>query len=190
MDEWKAARQVISDTEGELADLRKYGATFLAGLLTAQGIVEIPLMGATGYVPPLVKLVIVLSSQLLVCALFVLERPLRLIGRTAAHRAIVLEVQLNLGLTKEISASYRIHRPWNYIDGAYSVYLVAAGALGFFVLNPVSVMIGLPTLIDVSATIVSFVFVWVFGLRGSVRKRKTDSHPLASGPPADLDDAS
>jgi hypothetical protein len=171
IEEWKEARQVISSIDDKLEDLRKFGPTFVTALLTAQGLTEIPLASSTGYLPPSVRLVIVLATDLLICSLFVMERPLRLVQQAAAHRAIYLEAGLGMFLTKEISESYQRNHPWNYIDVVYSLFLLATGALGFIILNPVSVALNLPTVVDVLATIAALGFVWIFGLRGSRRAR-------------------
>jgi hypothetical protein len=167
LEEWKEARQVIASIDDKLQDLRKFGPTFVTALLTAQGLTEIPLASSTGYLPPAVRLVIIFATDLLICSLFIMERPLRLVQQAAASRAITLEREMGMFLTKGISESYQRNRPWNYIDVVYSLFLGATGALGFIILNPVTTVLNLPTIVDVVATVAALVFVWGFGLRGS-----------------------
>lgn len=164
--EWKTARKVIGDTDGRLASLRQYGISFVASLLTAEGLIDtVPATAA--YIPPQVKLAIVIASLVLISALFTTERNLRTIQRAAALRARVLERTLDMELTESISTFYKIHHTSDLVDSLYYFLIGATGLLGFFVLNPTTVSFDPSTIVEVFATVLSWAFVAAVRLSSS-----------------------
>jgi hypothetical protein len=87
IDEWKEARTIINAIDGQLATLRQYGRSFVAGLLAAQGMIEFPLSSAPAVVPDSVKLGILVASHSKTLGIFDLDMKARDVQRAAAHRA-------------------------------------------------------------------------------------------------------
>src|SRR5581483_4575237 len=94
LEEWKVARDVIAKGDERIHDLRKYGLTFICGLLTANAFLfhkeAIDNWAAIGGC--LVALVLLVTLR-------TVERQQQLLQQVAASRAIVLERSLNLELT-------------------------------------------------------------------------------------------
>jgi hypothetical protein len=139
--EWTAARQVISDLDGQLGTLRQYGFTFLAGLLSAQALISFPPTGSSSssssssVVPPSVRLAIVLASLALIGAIYVSDIHLRSIQRDVALRAQEIERGLGMELTEGVSS--RVTRfSENSIVVIYILLAGVAGILGAAVVSP------------------------------------------------------
>ncbi|MDE1821898.1 MAG: hypothetical protein KGJ23_13960 [Euryarchaeota archaeon] len=132
-DEWKEARNVIDTVDGQIASLRQYGLSFVAGLLAAQGLIEFPLSSASAIVPDSVKLGILIASFALILGIFDLDRKARDVQRAAAHRACMLEGKY--GLTKLISASYGSNDVVTSADVLYLIFVFGTTVLGFAVLG-------------------------------------------------------
>ncbi|MCI4319780.1 MAG: hypothetical protein L3K23_06590 [Thermoplasmata archaeon] len=136
-DEWKEARNVINNCDSQVSDIRKYGLSFVSGLLAAQGLIEFPLKSASQVVPDSVKLSILIASYLLIVGIFDLDRKARNTQRAAAHRACMLEGRsgLQLGLTQLISKSYGSEAAVTSADVLYLVFVGATTILGLAVLG-------------------------------------------------------
>ncbi|HUZ79725.1 MAG TPA: hypothetical protein VMV28_03805 [Thermoplasmata archaeon] len=139
-DEWKEARLVVDNADTQLAGLRQYGMTFVAGLLAAQGLIEFPLNSSSQAVPNTVKLAIILASYALILGIFDLDLRTRMIQRGAAQRAVELEgtspiASDGMRLTETIGESYAPWKSIASIDVLYIVFLSATTILGFGVLG-------------------------------------------------------
>ena len=132
--EWSVARDLITKCDDRLGALRSYGLTFVAGLLTAQGLISFPVGGVTSPVPPFVRLAIVISSLILVCALYTIDRQVRSIQAGAALRARILERQLGHGLTEAVADTFKVNGAYKSIDLAYESLLLGTGVLGLAVI--------------------------------------------------------
>jgi hypothetical protein len=158
-DEWKEARTVINSADSQLSDLRKYGLTFVSGLLAAQGLIEFPLKSASQAVPDSVKFAILVASFFLILGIFDLDRRTRTIQRAAAQRACMLEG--DDGLTKVISRTYQPNESITSIDVLYLIFILATTTLGLAVLGvssfpPSSEAVGLLVIALLSAAVVVF----------------------------------
>lgn len=169
--EWSAARNLITDTDNRLNDLRKYGLGVLASLLTAQGLVQVTSGSGSAYVPPLGKLAIVLASLLLVSTVASIDRIQRSIQRPAAARARVLERQLGMELTEEISDYYEVHGSYTLVDLIYAAIAVGVGTLGYFVVSPSPLVWSWYSIgtVEFAATVGALAFTIWIGLGGPER---------------------
>jgi hypothetical protein len=121
-----------------LASLRQYGFTFVAALLSAQGLIDFPPTGASTFVPAPVKLAIVLASLALIGAIYVSDNHLRSIQRDVALRAQEIERGFGMELTESVSP--RVTRfSAGSIEVIYYLLAVAAGGLGAAAVSPTSI---------------------------------------------------
>ena len=133
LDEWKAAREVLEKFDDRQHDVRKYGVTFVAGLLTAQAL----LGGTSPPVPHRAKFAVMMATLVLIVALRLTEKDYQLFLRAASDRAITLEKRvLDFGLTRAISRQYEMNKMWSYVDAVYGFLAIASGILGYFILSP------------------------------------------------------
>jgi hypothetical protein len=141
--EWQTARDVLQKFDDRIADLRKYGFSFVTALLTAQSLL-VPLVvkdtGVTG-VPDMVKFGVIAVTLLLVVTLRLLEKNYQLFQAAAAVRALILERRLNLELTETISQRYKDDHVALSVIGVYIGFAVGVGAVGGFILLPNYVLI-------------------------------------------------
>jgi hypothetical protein len=133
--EWNEARSVINKIDDRLNDLRKYGLTFVSGLLTAQALIDSSTPSAATFVTAGVKLAIILASLVLICALFVIEIINRQVQHAVSSRARQIEKDSNLGLTRAVARAFAIYRVDRTLDLLYLMMIVATGVLGFYVLG-------------------------------------------------------
>ncbi len=164
VNEWSSARDLITRCDDRLVTLRSYGLTFVAGLLTAQGLISFPIGGVTSTVPPFVRLAIVTSSLILVCALYTIDRQVRSIQAGAALRARILERQLGYGLTEAVADTFKVNGAYESIDLAYESLLLGTGVLGLAVIAyaPGS---ALPVLLIILlvALVLAGLYIWYVG---------------------------
>jgi hypothetical protein len=139
LEEWKAARDVVAAFDDRLDGLRRYGFTFITGLLTAQSLLESNLIlgtssTGTNIVQPSVKVAVILATMILIIALRLLDRGYIVQQKAAIKRAIGIEKCLNLGLTETIFDAYHQDRLWLFIPVLYGLFAVGAGLLGWFLI--------------------------------------------------------
>src|SRR3989442_3743868 len=110
MEEWTSAREVIAKFDDRLHDLRKYGFTFVAALLTADSIL-VPTQISIGtekvYLPNDIKFAVLLVSLSLLIILKIFDITYSDFLKAAVTRANIIEKELNLELTETISFVYR-----------------------------------------------------------------------------------
>jgi hypothetical protein len=145
LEEWKIARGVIAAFDDRLDSLRRYGFTFITGLLTAQSLLESNLIlgtpsTATNTVPPSVKVAVITATMILIVALRLLDRGYIIQQKAAINRAITIEKSaksLNIELTKTIRDAYHQDKLWVFVPILYGLFAGAAGLLGMFLITDV-----------------------------------------------------
>jgi hypothetical protein len=136
-EEWQQAREVISNVDTNLDALRKVGITFVSTLLTASAFL-LP-EGSPGSDAPLpipIKFAVLLITFVLLVALAFIDRNYNVLQHAAATRAIVLERELDLELTEDISVRYAQEKVAWVFHAVYVMIGAAALILGIFVLWP------------------------------------------------------
>jgi heme/copper-type cytochrome/quinol oxidase subunit 4 len=151
--EWEAARKVLSDFDERRHDIRKYGISFVAGLLTAQSFLE-----ESASVSHHVKLAVVGATMVLIFALRLTEKDYELYQLAAAKRAVELEPTLHYDLTGTIAREYEHDHMWILVDITYLALAGSAGLLGYFLLSP-TLAPNLAAIVDITATIVTGIFI-------------------------------
>lgn len=137
--EWEIARSVVKGFDELRHDLRKYGFTFIAALLTAESIlIPLSLAEAAGKVgvPDGIKLAVMSVTLLLIVAVRLIERNYQLLQAAAAQRALVLERKLNLELTETIMHRYKLGEVWKYEFVLYIAFTLGTLLLGLSILFP------------------------------------------------------
>jgi hypothetical protein len=135
MSEWQTARSLLAAYDNNLHDLRKFGFTFLTGLLAAESILlpSTTTPGGSSGLPDYLKLGVFFVTLLLIFALHLIDENYLVFEDAASTRALVLERELNLELTEIVGDRYqkgevRKHVLWVYYLFAFGVLL-----LGIFV---------------------------------------------------------
>lgn len=125
LDEWKVARDMLDKFDDRINDLRKFGFTFLSGLIAADALTKL-------WAAPddRIRLSVVIITLLLTVALMVLDKNYILFQDAAAIRAKILEVRLNLELTETISFRSRIDRFRYYVLSVYLAFAFVGGGIG------------------------------------------------------------
>jgi len=139
--EWQAARDVIVKYDDQLDGLRKYGFTFITGLLTAQSLLTT--------IEPSLKVSVILVTLVLIVALRLLDRYYQLLQKAAIKRAIVIEKCLNLELTETTFDVYHHRRLYVWLNLIYGLFAGGAGLIGLFLITSFGweeVVIGVATL--------------------------------------------
>lgn len=116
MTEWTETRNVLRVFDDRIHDLRKYGFTFVTGILTAQGIL-LPYVPATATaepsgIPDEAKLGVLVATTLLIIVLRWFDGNYQGFQYGASMRAKVLERFHNLELSDTISLRYRVDKLW------------------------------------------------------------------------------
>jgi len=126
--EWKQARDVLKHFDEKLHDLRKYGFTFLTGLLAVESIL-IPTSFVTTIekIPDSAKFAIFTVTLILIIALHLLDRNYVVFQQAANTRAKVLERELNLELSEIISIRYANFGIKNRVLTVYLLFIIGVG---------------------------------------------------------------
>jgi hypothetical protein len=126
--EWTRVRDLIETCDERIQDMRKYGFTFLSGLLTAETLLGFKFKEATaGSLPPVAGLGLFLIA---VCTLFgirISEKQCQMLQTAAAIRAHALENWRPIELTGSISDRYRRD---NWPRWRFILYLAFGGTAG------------------------------------------------------------
>jgi hypothetical protein len=132
--EWEEARNVLSEFDERAHDLRKFGFTFVTGLLTAEALL---ITGPAAAVADTVKLAVMLGTLVLIVALRLVERYYKVFQEAASIRARIIETRLNLELTDVIADRYRFRRGFsqeNFVDATYLGFAIVVLVLGYSIL--------------------------------------------------------
>jgi len=139
LEEWKAARTVLSDFDERLHDLRKYGFTFITALLTAESIlIPGPVEAAFQQpaIPDNIKLAVILVTLLLLVGIRLMDKHYRLFLSAADIRAVIIERSLNIELSDAITFRFDVEKFSIYISVLYYLFGGATALLGVFILYP------------------------------------------------------
>jgi hypothetical protein len=136
LEEWKEARSVLARFDNDQHDLRKYGFSFLTALLTADSMLG-QVAGASGVViPDYVKLFVLVTTLGLVFTLRFLDMHYTLFNAAASVRARIIERNLNLDITNEISFYHGTGAWWKQIRNIYCLFAILTCLLGSAILYP------------------------------------------------------
>jgi hypothetical protein len=130
LDEWKEARSVIARFDKSLQDLRKYGFSFVTAVMAADSVIGQVTGTGSLIVTPRVKFAIILTTIMLVIALYTIDRFSRSIQYGAQLRAIEIEKKLDMGLTNKINEVGNKEKAGAFTDGLYYLFILAAAVLG------------------------------------------------------------
>lgn len=189
VDEWKVARDTISAIDERIHDLRKTGITIVTALAAVQGLVESPGSATSSYVPPSVKLALIGATLLLLCSLASMEHAQRLDQRGAIARARQIEARIGLDLTETVDFFSEVYRVPLFVQAIYYPFVIAVGALGFFVINPATLPQQILCILDVIITIVAVIYIsYVFHINYDLGLLAwdTSSRRLAAGDPLEV----
>jgi hypothetical protein len=130
LEEWKQCISLLDKFEDRLDGVRRYGFTFIAGLLSADA-----LLGQVNgtVIPATVKVVVLLMAAFLILILRVLDRNYQLSQRAIGDRARKLEVELGMSLEKEYLDKYVKEKMWEYTLALYYGFEVVILLLGLAV---------------------------------------------------------
>lgn len=103
--EWQAARDVVAKIDENLYDLRKYGFSFVAGLLTVDA-----LFARTSNILPGSKPALIVGTMALIVVLALVDRNYRVIQQGASLRATLLERRSSPELTQMMTRIYVLNR--------------------------------------------------------------------------------
>ncbi len=166
LEEWQEARAVLARFDDNLHDLRKYGFSFVTGLLTADTLLGQAAANANVVVSDYVKLAVFVVTLGLICTLRLLDKHYRRFQEAAAVRARILENRLNLDLSGTIAYFYDITASWRYVHYVYVGFVLLTGILGLAVLWPDAWALGgLAIAVVVALGFVLGIHVW----KGRVR---------------------
>ena len=141
-----------------LSGLRKYGFSFITGLLATDSILGQAGQQASIVISPPVKLAVMIVTLVLISALYATDRFYRTIQEGAAVRARVIEKNTQMQLATTIASFYARERAWVFIDGLYGLFAVATGILGAAVLLSYTALVGI-MILAAGATILFIVVV-------------------------------
>jgi hypothetical protein len=172
--EWTTSRDMLTEYDGFLNDLRKYGFSFLTALLAAESVLVPTVLSKSGVaegtvLPNSVKVAVLGINLLLIILLRLLDRNYQVFQDAAATRALVLERTLNLELTEIITLRYKGCHLRRSITGLYVAFVAGVYGLGWAVLWPdwgyIAVLSGF--------SILAFIFIEII-----IGKRISVEYPL------------
>jgi hypothetical protein len=127
--EWDAARDVLNNFDERLHDLRKYGFSFITGLLSVDAIFAGP-----STIPLSWKLAALIATLCLIVSLNLVDRNYRVIQLAATIDAQFLERRSDVNLTQTISRIYNDAHVKFFFQTVYIMFTLAALLLGWFIL--------------------------------------------------------
>jgi len=154
--EWKKARKVIENLDSSLTGLSKYGFSFITAIIAADSIIGQATGQAVIVVKPSAKLAIVLTTVVLIVALYTMDRFYRAIQIGASLRAIEIEKKIGLGLTTQIADVFQKEKAGRFVELLYYGFVLAAVILGIVLVWPSDLLEGL--LIGGGAGAFAFIF--------------------------------
>lgn len=169
LDEWKAARDIFGKFDDRIADLRKWGFSFLSALITADALTK--LFDSTSTYPnDRIGIAIFGITLVLIIALMVQDKNYQLFQCAAGIRTSILEARLNLELTETISFRGKMDKFNYYVLGVYLLFASVAGIIGVLYFYPDILL----TLIVIIITIIAIVLIYWIGTRGPDLTRQVD----------------
>lgn len=139
MEEWKQTRDVLKTFDDRIHDLRKYGFSFITGLITFDGFLlpYIPVAGSEppSGIPDLAKFGALVATTLLIIVLRWFDGNYQGFQYGASVRAIVLERLLNLELSDQIARRYEVEKLWRDKIVLYAGFEAAVVVLSFALIS-------------------------------------------------------
>jgi hypothetical protein len=124
--EWQAARDVLDKFDERLHDLRKYGFSFITGLLSIDALFASILVGW--------KLAALLATLALIVSLNLVDRNYRVFQIAATIDAQLLERRNEMNLTQTTSRIYDDAHIKFFFQTVYIMFTLATLLLGWFIL--------------------------------------------------------
>jgi hypothetical protein len=165
LEEWKAARSIFEKFDDRIGELRKFGFTFLSGLIAADALTE--LFSAPD---DRVRLGVVGITLLLTVALMVLDKNYQLFQSAAGIRAKNIEVNLNLELTEILEFRSGMDNFKNYVLAVYLSFAAVAGLVGILLFYPNAILL----LFTSGLTIIAGFAIYVINGRKPDLERQVD----------------
>ncbi len=165
LDEWKAARDVFDKFDDRISDLRKFGFTFLSGLIAADALTK--LFNAPD---DRIRLGVVGITLLLTVALMVLDKNYQLFQFAAGIRAKILETRLNLELTETIAFRSNMYKFKDYVLAIYLAFASVAGLVGILLFYPKVTWLSATIIF----TVISAIFIYFINMRQPNTERQVD----------------
>lgn len=125
--EWTSARSLIMWYEDKIHDLRKYGFSLVAALLSTTAITAMLKMDQAA------SAILIILTCVLLIAVYLFDRNYRFYQQSAAGRAKILEPILNIKLSEVLSDWYYTKKMFNIIPALYVIFIWITCSLGFFV---------------------------------------------------------
>ncbi len=154
--EWVTARKSIDKFDGYTVNIRKYGFTFITGIITAQAILT-----PTPISYP-VKFSVIVVTMALILAIALFEQYIRIMQHAAVQRALILERRLNIELTELIGFQYTLNHGNYFKYALYIVFIFGTCLFAFFIIgiNPDQLFenqLPLDQIIEIMGVIILFV---------------------------------
>ena len=127
--EWDSAREVLDRFDERLHDLRKYGFSFITGLLSVDA-----LFAAPSTIPLSWKLAALIATLCLIVSLNLVDRNYRVLQLAATIDAQFLERGNEMNLTQTISRIYDDAHVKFFFQTVYIMFTLATLLLGWFIL--------------------------------------------------------
>ncbi|MDE1853260.1 MAG: hypothetical protein KGI38_05885 [Thaumarchaeota archaeon] len=143
MAEWKEARSQIDSLDTLLSGLRKNGFAFITALLAADSVLGQATGQASIVLTSEVKLGVMITTLVLIIALYATDRFYLIIQKAFAESAIKIErgwiTAKGLqqpGPSMVAGIAYKQRHAWAFVDLLYVLFGAADLALGYFILQP------------------------------------------------------
>jgi hypothetical protein len=123
-EEWKEVRGIFTRFDGYLNDLRKYGFSVIAALLTATSIEAMLNLDESA------RFALLILSCAFITALHLFDHNYRQYEKAASKRAKILEPMLNIKISEIISERYHNQSIFLYIPLIYIIFIWITWGLG------------------------------------------------------------
>lgn len=138
-EEWCITRELLSEYDGYIHDIRKYGFSFITALITAQAIL-IPSNNLTNIlnpsgIPDHVKFGVFAVTLFLILAIAFFEKSYKLIQESTAKRALILELTMNLELSQTLISQFESREVRISETVVYILFIVGIIGLAFVTLS-------------------------------------------------------
>ena len=124
-DEWQAARDVLADCDDHLHDLRKYGFSFITGLLSVEALFYV---GQGSW-----KLAALVGTLFLIVPLDFVDRNYRILQEAASLRAQIIERRTRMNLTQTIERMFVDAHVRFIFETVYIIFIFATLLVGWMV---------------------------------------------------------
>jgi|SRR5208337_332475 len=129
LSEWQAARDVLDKFDERLHELRKYGFSFITGLLSVDALLAGPSTVPLGW-----KLAALIATLSLIVALNLVDRNYRVIQLAATIDAQIIERRSEMNLTQTITRIYNQAHVKFFFQTVYIMFTLTTLLLGWFIL--------------------------------------------------------